>query len=418
MDTEQRRERFGAYLARLRHRAGRSQRQLAVDLCALSGIGSVTRNEVSRWERGERLPGAWLPFLAQVLSIPLRDLEDAAAYARSDGPETFPGVTATLAELMPPGGALVTIEPRTGRRVGATEVAGLAARVHGLRLADDVLSGGDLAGPAVRELRSAVRLHREASYGEETGCGLLVQIGELAQICGWILSDAGRHEDAQHVYELGVTAARQAGDTPLVAHLASSLGYQHSNTGREREGVELARAALDEAGSDAPPKTRALFHDRIAWAHTKAGAAQPALRALAQAHDALSDGDNCEAPTWAYWVSQEELEVMDARCFTELRRPLRAVPLLTDVLARYATTHTRELILYRSWLAIALLDGGEPEAAAAEARTVAELSSDTTSDRALRRTRAVLRRLEDFRDTPEARAVLDDHGHLMLGRGN
>ncbi|MGW2292822.1 hypothetical protein [Streptomyces phaeochromogenes] len=290
----------------------------------------------------------------------------------------------------------------------------MAGRVHGLRLADDVLSGGDLAEPALRELRAAVRLHRETSYDEAIGRSLLVQIGELAQICGWILSDAGRHEDAQRVYELGISAARQAGDGPLVANLAGSLAYQHANTGREREGVDLARAALDEAGPDAPAKTRALFFDRVAWTLTKADQPQRAMHALGQAHEALSAANGHEAPQWAYWVSREELEVMDARVYTELRRPLRAVPLLKEVLGRYNATHARELALYRSWLAVALADANEPEAAAEQARAVIELSGDLSSERTAERTKIVLHRLEAYEDVPEARAVLDDHGHLLL----
>ncbi|MEU0483712.1 hypothetical protein ABZ260_31555 [Streptosporangium sp. NPDC006013] len=36
----------------------------------------------------------------------------------------------------------------------------------------------------------------------------------------------------------------------------------------------------------------------------------------------------------------------EARAYTELRRTLRAVPLLTEVLTRYDATHVRELALY------------------------------------------------------------------------
>ncbi|QEU97265.1 transcriptional regulator [Streptomyces kanamyceticus] len=402
------------YLTRLRRRTSRSQRQLAADLCALSGVQSVTRNEISRWERGERLPGVWLPFLASALKTPLADLEQAAAYARGDALAPLPGPAATLAELLPPDDPLAPLTARSGRRIGMTTVDSLAGRVHGLRLADDVLSGGDLAGPAVRELRAAVKIHRESSYDDDTGRALLVQIGELAQICGWILSDAGRHADAEHAYGIGISAARQAGDTTLVGNVAGSLAYQHANNGREREGVDLARAALEEAGPDAPPKTRALFLDRVAWTLTKVDEAQPAMRALEEAHAALSDANDRAAPTWSYWVSREELEIMDARVFTELKRPLRAVPLLTDVLGRYEATHARELALYRSWLSIAYADANEPEAAAEEARAVIELSGDLASDRTAERTRVILRRLQAYEDVPEARAVLDDHGHLLL----
>lgn len=415
--SDDRRRQFGAYLAGLRRRTSKSQRQLAAALCALSGTQSITRNEVSRWERGGRVPETWLPFLAAVLSVPLAQLQQAVDYVRGDPLAQLPGGAATLAQLLPAGEALGPVAGRSGRRVGMDAVASLAGRVHALRLADDVLSGGDLIAPAFRELSAAVAQLREGSYTDDVGRALLVQVGELGQIAGWIASDAGRLDDAEHAYRLGLSAARQAGDGPLAANLAGSLAYQWSNTGRERDGLDLARAAVDEAGPDAPGKTRALFHDRVAWAHTKAGRphAQAAMRALGEAHEALSDEDGQRAPQWAYWVSKEELEVMDARVFTELRRPLRAVPLLTDVLGRYDVTHARELALYRSWLAVALADANEPEQAAAEVLRVIGLSGDLTSDRTSSRTRVILERLREYDDVPEVHAVLVDHGHLLLG---
>ncbi|MBR7677739.1 transcriptional regulator, partial [Streptomyces daliensis] len=94
-------------------------------------------------------------------------------------------------------------------------MSALASRVHALRLADDVLAGGDLIAPAFRELRASVMLHREASFTEETGRALLVQVGELGQIVGWIASDAGRLADAERAYRVGLDAARQAEDAPL-----------------------------------------------------------------------------------------------------------------------------------------------------------------------------------------------------------
>lgn len=95
-------------------------------------------------------------------------------------------------------------------------MASLAGRVHGLRLADDVLTGRDLIGPAFRELRAAVRRRRERSYADAVGRALLVQIGELVPICGWIACDAGRYDDAEHAYRLGISAARQALQLRLV----------------------------------------------------------------------------------------------------------------------------------------------------------------------------------------------------------
>ena len=65
---------FGQELARLRRKRGLSQQRLAEKLCAAAGVTTVSRHEVSRWERGERLPArSWLGWLTQVLDAPLPD---------------------------------------------------------------------------------------------------------------------------------------------------------------------------------------------------------------------------------------------------------------------------------------------------------------------------------------------------------
>lgn len=322
---------------------------------------------------------------------------------------------ASLESLTGAGDSLGPFGVRPGGRIDAETVNALAGRVHGLRLADDVLAGGDLIRPAFRELACAVRLYRECRHAEDVGQALLTQVGELAQIAGWIASDAGRHEQAEHAYTVGISAARQADDGPLVAHLMSSLAYQFANTGRRRESIDLAQAAIRDAGRKAPAKTRALFLDRLAWTYTQAREPQPAMRALGTAHDALTD-DRDDAPQWAYWVSSDELDVMDARVYTEMHRPLRAVPLLNDALDRYNSAHAREIALYRSWLAIALADANEPEQAAVEARRVLTLSAGVASNRTADRSRAVLRRLHDFGGVPEVSELLEDYGHLLDGR--
>ncbi|MEV0505279.1 helix-turn-helix transcriptional regulator, partial [Streptomyces spectabilis] len=78
---------FGAHLAALRRRIRLSQSQLAARLCAVSGTATVTRHDVSRWERGRRMPDAWLSSLAAVLGVPQGELEQAAARARGEAPE-------------------------------------------------------------------------------------------------------------------------------------------------------------------------------------------------------------------------------------------------------------------------------------------------------------------------------------------
>lgn len=394
---------FGTLLRQLRESRGWSQTRFAELLQETSGRFTVTRGEVARWERGKRRPRSWLPSIAAVLDVSQTMLERATV---EPAEPVRPDPATTLAELLPPGDPLAPLSAREGRTVGMDAARDLAGRVHALRLADDVLSGGDLLRPARRELAAAVRLVRESSHTDRAGRALLVCVGELAQITGWIISDAGDHDEAERVYRLGLAAAREAGDRALAGNLAGSLAYQWSNTGRPLDGAALAAAAVEETGAAAPGTARALALDRLAWAHAQAGEAQPAMQALVGAHEALADDVGTGEPAWAYWVCADELRVMDARVLTELRRPLRAVPVLSEVLAAYDATHTRELALYLSWLAVAYLDANEPEAAAAAASRMLRLSSDVASDRTTSRAGVVLKRLAGHQDVPEVRAVV------------
>ncbi|MBO4210087.1 helix-turn-helix domain-containing protein, partial [Micromonospora echinofusca] len=81
---------LGPLLTGLRQARGWSQLRLAAELCAASGVPTVTRHEVSRWERQRRAPGDfWLGWLAAVLGVPVARLADARAGTRP-GPAVPP----------------------------------------------------------------------------------------------------------------------------------------------------------------------------------------------------------------------------------------------------------------------------------------------------------------------------------------
>ncbi|MGW5720153.1 helix-turn-helix domain-containing protein [Amycolatopsis sp. NPDC003865] len=70
-------------IAERRAAKGWSQDDLATRLHAMSGNDSVTREEVSRWERGKRIPGPyWRSWLSRVLDTPCAELELAATATR------------------------------------------------------------------------------------------------------------------------------------------------------------------------------------------------------------------------------------------------------------------------------------------------------------------------------------------------
>lgn len=354
---------------------------------------------VKRWEAGKvGMSERYRLAYAEAFEVDEAELFGPEHRHRSAG--------AMLSGLLSQGDLTGRIASVTGRHVGVGIVADLEARVHALRLADDVLAGGDLLTPVFRELDAAIRLQQETAHSDEVGRSLLSVIGEFAQIAGWVASDAGQYDRAADTYRLGISAAREAEDPVLESNLTGSLAYQMANVGDPREAVTLAEGAVAAAGADAPPRARALAWDRLAWAHVRVHESQAAMGALGNAAEALAEHDGREDPAYLYWVDSSELQIMEARAYTELQRPLRAVPLLLDVLGRYDATHARELALYLSWLAIALADANEPEEAAAAAGRMLELSAKVTSQRTAQRARVVLTRLEQYRDVAAVRELL------------
>jgi tetratricopeptide (TPR) repeat protein len=300
---------------------------------------------------------------------------------------------------------LVTEPPQVvqrsgGRRIGENLVRAVEHRTAELRRIDDFVAGGDLHALVVRELRATAALLREASYGETLGRRLLAATGELAQLAGWVLGDAGRYAAAARHYLLGVRAAHAAGDTVLAANLVSTLAYQVSNVGNPRHAVLLAQSADTGARSRTTPKVRALLGERLAWAHARAGERRQAERALAAVETAYDSGSSTDDPEWGYWLDEDEISIMAGRCYVELGEAERAVRLLAGVLDTYDQRRTRELALYTSWLAEAHLQLGAIDEATAAATRTHDLTSRTTSARTDDRLTALRRKLRPFGADP------------------
>ncbi|MFB8235487.1 transcriptional regulator [Kitasatospora purpeofusca] len=418
-----------------------SRPRLAQKLNARADLTTCDGALIYKWETGRHAPKAWLPHILDVLEIP----EEAAALldqpaARTRRPHSDENpllglpdpvwdrsqADSLLAMLDAPGSvepdtvrqlahAWLICEPpqvlhqRAGRCIGDSLVTEVRARTNTLRRMDDYLGGLDLIAQVMGELRATVQLLSEASYTEQTGRRLLELAAEQAQLAGWVAGDAGLHQQAQRAYVAGVHAAEAAGDRSLGGLNLGGLGYLLAATGHPEHGLILTRSAAVGTAPHAGARERAMIWDRAAWAAALAGREREAAAALGRvqdAHDAHQPHAE-EEPDWLYWVSRDESLVMQGQVWTELRRPLRAVPILQAVIATYDHEHARETALYRSWLAAALLDASEVEEAASETLRVIDLSTGLTSDRVAQRITMLAERLVPYEHVPAAREVLD-----------
>jgi tetratricopeptide (TPR) repeat protein len=299
-------------------------------------------------------------------------------------------------------------EARAGRRIGVSMVEQVERRVHQLRLLDDHVGGTETHAMVTAELAATGTLLRDSAYREDVGRRLLVAIGELCQLAGWTLSDAGEYQRAQDVYLLGVRAAHAGGDVAGAANNLSSLAYQVANVGDPREATTLARSAYTGARGDASSTTLALLEERVAWAAARAGEPSMAERALAKVENEYGQRRGGDDPIWTYWLDEGEIEVMKGRVWTQLRRPLRAVPVLERAIQGYGDDTGRETTLYLSWLAESLLQANEVERAAAVAIKALRLSRQAGSVRADDRVSEMRKQLGKHRGTAVADVFLEE----------
>ncbi|MGH3981351.1 MAG: helix-turn-helix domain-containing protein [Pseudonocardiaceae bacterium] len=421
------RERFAAELRRLRNGAGPSLGELA-------GRAHVNRGYVGHIEHGQRWPsrsvaaalddaldarGALLAIWTagdnavppagvktgsdETLPLPLDEwtATDSAMLAEwlavgSDQALTATGARRLVHEWLA-AEAPQTVEIAEGRRIGVGMVDTVARRVAQLRRVDDFIAGRELQPLVERELRVTARLLREAAYTDRVGRALLSTVAELCQLAGWVTVDAGAPERAARYLALGVHAAHAAGDRPTAANLVSTLAYQVANLDDPYEAVLLARSAAAGAREHASATTRALLGERVAWAHARAGEIRQTERALSAVDAEYDRRRPADDPEWVYWLDEDEIAVMAGRCYVELGRPSRAIPLLTEVLERYDERQTRESALYTSWLAEAHVQAGDIEHATALAERTLELSSSTSSSRGDHRVTFLAQRLAPYR---------------------
>ncbi|MFF7197989.1 hypothetical protein ACFZAM_30335 [Streptomyces sp. NPDC008079] len=177
--------------------------------------------------------------------------------------------------------------------------------------------------------------------------------------------------------------------------------------GDRKAGVEIAARSCRTLTPDAPAGVRALLHERLAWACAVAGLATEAEKALSRAEEALADLGAAPQPDWVAWVDSNELQIMSGRCWSELRRPLRAVPVLEAALAGYDDSHARDKALYLSWLAASYLTAGEIEQAAKVTGRALDLANGVASVRPKQRLAPFVERLARHRDVAAVADVLE-----------
>jgi transcriptional regulator with XRE-family HTH domain len=386
---------IGPLIAGLRLAAGKSQLRLAALLCAASGLPTVTRHEVSRWEREERIPSRfWLGWLALVLEYPLDLLERAAAVARAR--RALPPVAPT-ASIFSPASPTRHVGARAGAHGGPASPTPAGwpheAGAPVLRRLDDLVGGVDLAPLVTPAARAMLRQAREATGPERAR--LLLQAADLAQLEGWVWADAGVRDRAVRAHRRALRIAETLDDPPLVGLVLTTAAHLGLVPGGPAGALRAAQAGYLRCRVRVPSQVRALLLHRVAFAAARAGERRRSEAALARAEREYARRPAGGDPGWAYWLNDVELSAMTGRCIAALGRPRASEPLLRDSLATGRLTG-RTRAVYQAWLAGVHLDSGEVEQACVQARAALLSTIQAGTVRGLRHVDAVHRRLARF----------------------
>jgi hypothetical protein len=303
------------------------------------------------------------------------------------------------------GGLLATaLGTDIGGNASADVVEELRRRLVRLRKLDIHMGGADTYDLYAAEAQVSARLLHAGVHRESVRRELLALHAEQAQQAGWAAFDAGWHDIARQHYKDGHSAAAEAGEPGLAGNALALHAYQLIALDRPaRDASERSVLAAQQDGVD--PGVRALLHSRAAWTFALDGDVDSTARNLGLAEEALAERSG-KVPDFAAWVDETELAIMSGRCWSELRRPLRAVPVLESALARYSDVNARDKALYSSWLADSYIDAGEIEQAAAVARSSLEIMGNVASVRPRQRLIAVANRLTTYGDLAAVRDLL------------
>ena len=300
----------GDSIRHYRKQLGWTQARLAAETCRSAGVptGSLTKQEIYRYETSRRTPRDWLPAIASALGVPVETMTSPSRRDR----ETHHDASAPLPTLVSlPGNELALTIHELCRR---------------LIVLDNTFHGIPIAETACRSFKA---VHRRLGVGEFTGPqerDIQAAAAELAEISGWALFNEGYERQSRVFTQEAITLSRWAGDRGMELLATQNLALLAGSSGRPREELNLARSVL-EAPRRVNPRVEAMFRAREGQGRRALGDPK-ATEAFTRARKLIGDHAPENGPDWAWWVTHREIDRQEGRVLCVVEDHAAAIPVL------------------------------------------------------------------------------------------
>ena len=250
--------------------------------------------------------------------------------------------------LLPP------IPTATGHLADADYVEGIRRTSQRLVTLDGQHGADDIASLAVRSFRAVHHRLGTGAYQPKIERDLQSAAAELAEVAGWLLYDADRHAAARQLNTEALHYAHLAGDRGIEQLTLNNMGNHAVRLQRPAEALAIARRL--RASEPASPRLQAMVRLREAQALAASGQGTDARRAFAHTKSLFQDGLRDSDPPWAWWISEGELALQEAKGSGNLGDRSKAADLHALAVAVTPTSQPRDRLLRQAFQLEALVN--------------------------------------------------------------
>ncbi|WP_159037251.1 transcriptional regulator [Streptomyces specialis] len=292
----------------------------------------------------------------------------------------------------------------SGDTVTHSIVDRMAQRVESLRAMEEEAGGGDFLESARTDLRLITGMLENGRYTEDIARRLYTLAAEVCCLLGWMSYDASLHSAAQQHYNVGLRAAKLAGDDTLGAHILCFMATQATNQREQSAAVGLVDAA-DAVRTRVPAVMRVSLAGHQTTVYSQAGDNRRAAEALNRAFDALEQVDDADIPPYLRWIGEGQLGSTEGRYFLISGQAARA----TEALERSVSRSTpRDRAVRYGTLALAYRRTGDLDGALDATHKAADLiDQGIHTQRGIERLHEVRTAIATHRSEPRVREAME-----------